>query len=59
LTRPLTPHHNLCSNAGTAKKFLGIPVTCLVHEVKKNWGIRSDSAAGAAEAEQLQLLRNL
>ncbi len=24
----------------------------------KKWGIRSDSAAGAAEAEQLQLLRS-
>jgi hypothetical protein len=36
-------------------------VTSLVHEVNEKWGIRrrSDSAAGAAEAEQLQLLRNL
>ncbi len=24
LTLPLTPHHNLCSCAGTAKKFFGI-----------------------------------
>jgi hypothetical protein len=32
-------------------------VTSLVHEVNKKWGIRrrSDSAAGAAEAEQLNL----
>jgi hypothetical protein len=32
-------------------------VTSLVHEVNEKWGIRrrSDSAAGAAEAEQLNL----
>jgi hypothetical protein len=32
LTLPLTPHHNLCSDAGTAKKFFGIDTSILLNQ---------------------------